>query len=636
MGPLAWRMPLPFKPGCTFGPSINVRPLESDLPARHQGRVRTADPSSFPPRRNPESLAKALARWSRHAAPPKHPFIFAGDNDWAQSHFLVELLLHATPRRPLLDRNRVREILRTEGGGVTLESLEGRGWVRFIVGQLEIPRGIRGELLRQKHEDALPTPERAALHVLVKARDNNEPLFWIEHEQFDRIYSAHSNAHVLTPSLNELEKAHAIHAAVHDGREGYVLPWRERGNKGLSSWLCTRVLGLYWEALIRSAPPRNYNDADDRIFRQWLIAVFEFHGWSWFAEHMTKTSRARLVKAAKRCVLQETDLLDPEKEVDLFLFDAVGFDRPSNLPLPARLPHDASLLDIYRWFDRPLFESAEVRPIRTNLNWLVSLVIEDDAEVCQEDLLELVLASREMPYLIYQIRMSMGTRSTTIAAFVAHVETASFGMLLLAERNVRSDFDFNWEEPHHRAQVQETEKNRLWRAAVSVLLGTIHDDLAENPKECARALGETLLLAVPALSQRSHLPHVDDVLRASAAERLDILLMETSRSRSFVLVPLLADLHAFLAARVDAQSRPTAELRILLWLLRTLNADGEKLVVEIEKVAATILHAYGRLFLCQEFDDFGNVKSWHDDAPSIVELPWAELFAYLYRHGKVG
>lgn len=599
--------------------------------------MRTKEPSSFPHARNPEPLAKALARWSRHADPPKHPFIFAGDNDWAQSHFLVELLLHAKPRRPWLDRDRVREILRNEGGGVTLERLEGRGWVRFIVGQLEIPKSVRGELLHAKHEEALPAPERAALHVLVKARDNNEPLFWLEGDQFERIYRAHSIAHILTPSLQELQQALVIHPATHEGREGYALPWRKSKYEALTA----RVVGLYWEALMRGAPPRNYNDADDCNFRKWLIAVFEFHGWSSFAEHMTKTSLARLVKAAKRCILQETDLLDPEKEVDRVLFEAVGFERPSNLSLPARLPHDASLLDICRWFDRSaLFESTGPRPLRTNLNWLISLVIAYDPEVCQGDLLELVRASRDIPYLIYQIRMSMGTRSNAIAAFVAHVESASFGMLLLAERSVRSDSDFNWEERGHQAQLHETEKNRLWREAVGVLLGTIYDEIREEPlrshKHCARALGETLLLAVPSLSQRSHLPDVDDVLRASAAERLDILLAETSISRSFVLVPLLADLHAFLAARVDAQSRPTAELRILLWLLRTLNADGNKFAVEIQKVADTILHAYTRVILCQEFDDFGNLKSWHNDEPGIVDLPWTDLVAYLHRNGRSG
>lgn len=490
--------------------------------------------------------------------------------------------------------------------------------------------------MHAKHEEALPAPERAALHSLVKERKDDAPLFWIEREQFDRIFSAHSNAHRLTPSLQDLQQARMIHPATHEGREGYVLPWRERGNKGLSSWLCARVLGLYWEALMRNAPQRKYDDFDDRIFNQWLVAAFEFRGSWWeLTKRMTRPTRARLVKAAKRCILKKTDILGPEKEVDRFLWETVGFDRPPSHRLPKNLPQDASLLDIYRWFDNSyLYEPNGLRHFRENIDCLISLVIHYDDEAWHDDAVEIVRAARQMPYLIYQTRMSMITHGDAIAAFVAHVETASFGMMLLSERNIRSDSDLNHEEPHLRTQLHEAEKNRLWREAVSVLLGTIHDSLANNPQECARALGETLLLAVPAVSQRSHLPKVDDVLRARATERLDILLQQLSSSRHFLLLPLLTDFHRFLASRIEKYTRPIAELRILLWLLRTLNADGEDLAVEIEKVAGTILHAYGNVLHSQEVDDFGNIGSWVNDAPGIVDLPWADLVAYLHRNGR--
>lgn len=601
--------------------------------------MRTADSSSFPHARAPYPLAKALARWSSHAEPLERPIVSAEDNNWAQSHFLVNLLLHATPRRPWLDRDRVREILRAAGSAVTLESLEDRGWVRFIVGQIEIPGGIRGELLRVKHEEALPASEREALHLLVNARGDETPLFWINRDELERIHAAHLRAHCLTPSLQELEKIYAIRATPHEGCEGYVLPWRQREREGLSPWLCTRVLGLYWEALLRNAPRTNYENVDDSYFQMWLVAAFEFRWWGPPTEHMAEPMQERLIKAATRCILNDTDLDGADNEVERFLWETVGFDRPSNLRLPAKLLPNASLLDVHRWFQHSyLHESNGLRTIRRYIDWVISLVIHHENDVQHYNTLEIMRASHQKPYLVYRTWLSLLGHGSAVGALIANLETTSFGMLLLAERRVRldSDFRWEWEEPAHRIRAHETEKNRLWREAVGVFLATIHEALPENPQPRARALGETLLLAVPGASPRSHRADEDQIFREGSAERLRILLREVATTRRFVLLPLLEDLHAFLAERVKECVRPVAELRILLWMLRTLNADGDKLAGEIDKVANTIVRVYRGVLLRQEFDDYGNIKSWVDDAPGIVDLPWADLVAYLQRHRRTG
>ncbi|MDC3953221.1 hypothetical protein KEG38_05170 [Polyangium jinanense] len=596
---------------------------------------------SFSYARQPYPLARALARWSRATQQPEERLVSAAENDWAESRFLVELLVHAKPRRAWLGRERAREILKDAGSSVTLESLEEKFWVRFVVGQLEIPDAIRRELQTGRHRDALPDAERGALKQLVDARDDNTPLFWVERDDLERIHAVHKNAHPLTPTLCDLEKTHVIAPAAHQGREGYLLPWRNRGGeKGVTPWLCTRAVGLYWEALTRSTPRRADTNLDDSMFREWLVRAIEFPWWGSHTEHMTAPMRARLVKAATRFILAETDVSDPDKEVERFLWETVGFDRETTFRPPARPADDASLLEVYRWFDHAfLYDPSGLRRIRNWLDLLISLVVRHEEDVWRYGLVEVLQASRQKPYLIYRAMLSMAAGDSVIAGVVAHVETAPLGMLLLAEHSVRVEADFNWEEPSDRTRIQEAEKNRLWREAVGLLLGTVRDEMNERPdrlKECATALGETILLSVPTISRRAHLPEVDEVLRNGSEERLQILFRELSTTKHFVLFPLATELHRFLAARVANHpwARPSAEVRVLLWLLRTLMTDPEGATLDAATVAGTLLSAYESLFLRECVDDRGNLKIWYDDAPDMVAQPWTDLAIFLHREGR--
>jgi hypothetical protein len=602
--------------------------------------VLTTNSFSFSFSRNPYHLSSALARWRRMVEPDHEAIVSAGDNSWAESRFLVELLLHAQPRRKWLDRECASEILRAAGSTVTLESLEKRFWVRFIVGHLEIPGGIRAELAQRKHEDALPDAERDALQRLVAVRDDKTPLFWIERSQLEQIHAVHSGAHRRTPTLSELEKSHASGPATHEALEGYVLPWCDRGNGGLSPWLCTRVLGLYWEALAGEASRRVDEAKDDAAFHKWLAAAFEFYWFTSPTDHMTNSMRARLIKAAKRCVIKDTDVIDPDDELERFLWETVGFDRPSRLRIPPKPTKDSSLLDVYQWFNHAaLHEPTGLRSLRERLDILISLIVHHDADIWQYNVVDILHASRQKPYLMYYATLSMQVgRSVAIAGLVAHVDTASLGMLLLAERNAPVE-NFNWEEPSNCARIQETEQNRIWREAVGVLLGTVREELPTKPKECARALGETFLLSVPGNSRRKHMAHVadlEDILRQGTEKRLQILLQELSTTRHFVLLPLAVDIHSFLSDRIEKRqcTPPSAEVRILLWLLRTLT-EVDYVAPAPDNIASTIVDAYKSVLLRKEVNDEGRLVIWDDDAPDMVDLPWVDLAMFLERRGRV-
>jgi hypothetical protein len=596
---------------------------------------------SFSSQRYPKPLAHALAQSQSEPEDAYATYLSPEDNDWGAPSLLVEFLLNATPRRAPLDRERASAILGAGTSQVTVDHLEARGFLRFVLGRLRIPQAVSVELAFGKHADQLSEVERTALKQLDQARQDKTAPLWVAKGHAERIHLAHTQAHRRTPSLEALCDSHVLAHAKRGDAEGYDLLLNDRESSLWRSYLGSRVLGLYWEELVREKPLA----LDDEQFDRWLDVALEICWWTqaprWMrtSQDRKRNFRTRLVEAATRRIIKETDLIDGQKELERIRWDHDGFGFHGMPDLPPLPGPDESLHLLYEWWSHGHFECTQNR-CREELDALISLVVFYDQAPWAHRVVELLEASRERPYLMYAIRIQLllGSREA-IAGLIANLETASVGMHLLTKLTVADETPVrDWEL--YRDE-KEARKTKIWREAVSVLLGTLHGEVQEgHVQAAARVLAETLIVAAKSVLQRHHLPAEEEGRRRGSEARLDVLLGELRRTDEHVLFKLARDLHELLAEQArkrleyrDFAGMPIADMRILFWLLRTVLSAGKAAVLNPMKVAETLLSIYGGELRRETTADGSKIVSWLDDAPEVLSLPWLDLAVFLHQRG---
>lgn len=594
---------------------------------------------------HPKPLAHALARSHPDREGAFATYLSPEDNDWAASFLLAELLLNAKPRRAPLTRERAGELLHAEKSEVSVEQLEARGFLRFVLGRLQIPQSVSLELHVGQHFDQLPEAERIALKRLDQARQDETALLWVAKDDLERQHLAHKQAHPGTPSLEAMRDAHILAPSRHGDAEGYDLLLNDRESRLWTSYLGSRVLGLFWERLVHGTPI----ESDDEQFARWLNVALEVNYWT-MAPRWIRTSqgrkedlRTRLVDAATRTVLREPDLLGGPGELVRLRWDHGGFGFHGALDLTPPPVDGGSLYLLYDWWRRAEF-GRNHNHCREQLDALISLALFYDQDPWALRAVQLLEASRKRPYLMYVVTVKLiwGLRES-IAGIVGNLETASIGMHILTQLTVADDtpvpnrgFDRN---------DAEARKTRIWREAVAGLLGILHLRLEEGVrlgweeervKAVARVLAETLVIATESVYQRSHLQAEEDTRRRGAEARLDVLLEEVEHTGEFILFKVAPELHKYLAEQIGTrrehpglEAMPVADMRVLFWLLRTVLLADKKAVLDPMKIAETLVGAYCRELRREVTPDRSKVVSWVNDAPATLALPWMDLAAFL-------
>ncbi|MFT3776244.1 MAG: hypothetical protein QM820_63680 [Minicystis sp.] len=597
--------------------------------------------SSFSHTRYPKPLADALAR-SQAEPEDTHAWpLFPEDHDWAAVAFMVTLLLHAKLRRAPLDRARASDVLRAGGSEVIVEHLEARGFVRFVLGRLQIPAAVQAELAHRRYLEQLPEDERAALIALDEAREEKTALVWVDAADAERLHHAHSQAHRRTPSLEALCESGLLARAKEDNKK-YDLPLSARSSNPWSTYMGSRALGLYWEELVRDEPLTR----DDDLFSSWLDVALETYWWASAPRWMRRSQNRkenfveRFLDAAMRCILSEPDLLHGHKELERIRWSHDGFGfhgAPSLPPLPGR---DDSLLDLYEWWSHGHFGHIEDR-CREQLDGLISLVMYYDRDSWAYRAVRLVEASRERPHLMYKIGVGLLWHGRpTVAGLVANLDTASIGMRILTKLTVADGMPIqNWQSSREDAEAKKT---KIWREAVSVLLATVHAKIQEGVVEAAaRVLAETLIISARAMREGRLQPAEEEVCARGAEARFGILLSELDDTRCHILIELVNHLQKSLVEQAAPKKRdghgfhkmPIAVMRILLWLLRTTSSMKGLSPFMPTRIADSLLSLYCAALRRELASDENKIVPWLDDAPETVSLPWLDLIVFLHQRG---
>lgn len=587
--------------------------------------------SQFTHSRHPARLAQAL----EHSQPPEVPVraadAYPADNDWAASAFLLELLLHAKPLRLPLNRERVRQILDADNCPAKVEQLEARGLIRFVLGRLQIPTATL-RTLRHNEQCALSDNERAALQRLEEAQRDKTAPFWVDMAEVVRILEAHAGAHRRTPSLAELSILHVLSPALRGGVEGYALPLNHRGNRCLwTTYLGSRVLGLYWEDLVREQP----RTADDELFSRWLDVAIEMSWWASTPEHVGTGARERLLSAAEHRLLVEEDIIDEQEALGRMHQGHGDPGSREGLDTPSPPACSDSLLALFERWSAEQVEDLS----RGDLYALVALILSYDRNPWANHAVKLLESSRKRPNLLHPLSTALlGGGRRAIAGLVAHLETASLGMQLLTKLDVSGRWE--WDDFLSKESDKDAQKTSIWRGAAGVLLATLHEAVIEHRVGAAMALAETLVLAAQATIQRSHRPNVDQIRNDGAEDRFAILLAELTRSEKYVLIPLASDLCKILSDRATQRTRrqsiepiPIAEMKILFWLLRVMASVRDAVPVQPMEVAEAILLIYSAALRRATTSDGTTTIFWPDDAREVIALPWLELAVFLQERG---
>lgn len=569
----------------------------------------------------------------------KHQSQSTRESSWAESTFLLELLLRAERRRPRLDRRRVQEILDEAKVPVKVVDLEQRYWLRFVLDQAEIPSGLSMEICRSVAPMAgdeptiVPEPELTALKLIYDARYDQGAPYWLTKDNAERLYLAHKGANRRMPSLEELIALRVLVPAQIDGVEGYDLllgddAWRAEGN---------RILARYWDELSHDASFAS----DQERFVAWLGPAAETTFDEDVAAEIDPAYREAFLTSVRERVLSEPDLLDPIKEPERIRWELqdVQYAAMSIEPVPNR---KAGLLALYDWWHNRSFATVR-HEARHLLNLLITLALTQEPAVRAVEFLD---ASWERPYLMYRISSILRwSGRESIANLLANLPTMALGMRLLDELELSESPAAVWTGQTTRNTEIAAQRKILWGEAIRVLLGTLFLTSAE-PRSKAAALGEILIRSAKNTLRRMGDLETEKVYRYSANERLEMLFDELQKTAHELVLPLASELHTFLSRRasekhllsVAFESMPVPEIRILMWLLRILllHDRGTASPIKPIVVAETIVSLYLTELERWITSDRSQVVSWLNDVPEAVFLPWADVAIVLHKVGDIG
>ncbi len=538
------------------------------------------------------------------------------ESEWAASHLLTSLLENAVPRSPALTHGEAQRLLDANDRPAALEELAERGYVRFVLGRLEIPYAVWSAARAQNPEKDLAwLLEPIRLLSDAKSAKNR---FWISQAEAEALRNQHAAAHPRTPELDGLAAIGATAPIIHGGQPGFLLTERLDDRPSLWQSLTQRVAAHLWVKLCGNAAL-----ADDQArVERWLERVTDLEDWFEAPDHMSQIFRDRLIAAAWARTMREPDLVGRVEEArrvqldtDLPLRTGYRLDPPPGEP--------SSLLEAWRWWEQ-LEQMQRILTCRRRSDGLLRIASWPARHDWRSPLVvEWLVASRNRPYLMSFLTVGRNyTLRSNLVTLLFNVDTISLGLALikdLAIDNAAGDF---WQDQSTRNAWYDEKRNAVWDTTATIVAQTLAN-VQDEQQAVVQALGEVLLLAAQDVEARRWVADEDD---AGARRRFDALF-DAFQATGF-LPDLVGPLRTWLSndAAVASEQSDTSEslpvprLKVLFSLLRALSAD--------RKEAAATAHDIVRLYaaeLKRWGSAGGGIVNWYRSGERLASLPWGDV-----------
>jgi hypothetical protein len=581
--------------------------------------------------------------------------------DWAASHLLARILMQSQQAETFPNRTNLENLLQANGFDKSrLQSLEAKFWVRFVLGQPHIPRSIRSAI------SAIQSPirhdsEKEHIDDYVKQlgvdKDILETIttflkkknhFWISRALLQKLREAHRQAHTKTPTIKKLVELGVIEPCTDIAKDKYVLTFyteRIESEKNLWQVLQKRIFSLLWEWLCDS---KDFADDIQRV-QKWIESASEFDEFYELNKYISAAKKEHLNAAIQTVLMSESDIQGREFELEKLRWETdYGFGRLLLEPLPVQ---HYSFLDAWKWWNQLEEITQRSGFSRQKFESMFSIAIRELGWYQQSEFLKKCLEnSFNRPYLLYcVVRNYKYAHRSELARLLQEPKTASLGLYLIQEINLRDNL-IGFNENYADSEIkQKIEKTQVWEKAISIICEVIkfiswssQDWLKiERFDAMVVSLGEILLFSAQKTVQAEH-----QLERNLGKQELNEL-----QTRFKILTSSLASLDAFedyilpiykwLMASVEqsksesstSESMRIAEMKVLFWLLEVSNENSP--------IAVTIAQGITELY-CQEIRSWkvenqsrNFVISWHDAIYELMDFPWAKVARVLITAGQL-
>ena len=601
---------------------------------------------------------------------------------WAASKFLAKLMIASSPLKPIFDRDYVKRLLKSED---TLQHLEKLYFIRFILGEAEIPRTVRhykthpddsvsdeapefkelGSIpdkapkfkeLDSIFDEALEFKDELDSVSKVYHAKKGKSVLWISEKKFEQIRTEHLKLHPCMPSVEELEKLDIISPCL-EKQQGYKLKFLIDSRNKLSRYLGSRIAASIWEALDHNfSEQETYNG-----FLSWYHLVRLLSDWTDAPRFLSKDDRRILLNTAIDIILDEEDLKDWSNEADKLSYDHGGtLGAKLSFPIPPLKPRQYLFHAYLCWEKLDWSWSYGMFEVRNSISSIIAMIVKnDEGEGVSYDkryqrIIRLLQASDERPFLSYKVpNLIQYNRPDAIAWLLLHLDIAPVGMALLEKQRIRDEYNKSSAEE----QLDSSWHNLLWQTALELFFSNFK--LVTDPpkwEEKAAAISDLLLF----LTQNDiayQLRKYDFSKRGAFHQRIELYLEYLSKNNLSLrvgggfpkLFPNLAK-NIFLNIiqnvknRPDIREFPYAELKILFWLLKAVQKIDErewkvsthqsKFSLYPAEIAESILEIY-KAELCRERVKLNpdspdeTVISWTEQPPIVEQFPWLTLAVIL-------
>lgn len=571
--------------------------------------------------------------------------------DWAASHLLANILIHAEVADTFPNRTNVENFLQAEGFEKDkLQSLETKFWVRFVLGELYIPRSISSAIRAIQSSIRFDSEKEAIDNYAKELGEHKEILemitaflkgrnhFWISRISLEKLRNAHRHAHSRTPTVKRLIELGVIEPCADTAKNGFTLAFSNTkidSAKNLWQVLHKRVFALLWEWLCND---ETYIDDVQRLHK-WLERTSELDKFYGIEKYVSSDKQERLKRAMQTVLISEPDIQGREIELEKLRWETdYGF---GNLIVVSLSIKQQSLLDFWNWW-KP-FEEITWRLgfSRERFNSLIHIAIGSLEWYRQSDFLKNCLSnSFNKPYLFYcAIRDYEHAHRSELAHLLQDPRTVSLGFILIHDINLNSNSIFFNENRISSLIKSQNQKADLWQRAV-VIICKVADSIAWNIDNWLKkehfdsmiiSLSEILLFSAQDVYQIEYQSETDSVIQAinSSQERFKVLKTNFEKLNSFKKYAL--PIYRWIFASIEestldfsrSNKMPIAEMKVLFWLLDNVGENSEESVEITQGITNLYVRELKRWKV--ENQDKNFIVSWNDSLHELIEFSWVKV-----------
>ena len=498
-----------------------------------------------------------------------------------------------------------------------------------------------------------------ALQLIHEARYRHEVYWWLDAETARTLRDTHAVAHPQTPTLEEIVEQGWLREYACDGRDGYTLEGRAKGEWDWPEGGAHGCAHL-WESILED----KRWDSDVERVRDWLDRTSSCEQFA-AVGHMLHQSRQRFLDGVMQYILEESDLLGWEQEWERVQWEnrepTIGWPAKA----PSTLPTDGSAAARWQWWQdvereyRGYFSD----DCRETINLLLAIVILHDVSSGEYQkryarIQQLLMAGDERPYLARVVpREILRLRPGALAWLLLRGPTSALAINLLQQIQIDPEYPDGGFEV--RTESIATRRDQLYRRAVPIFLDYWLSSAVGKPHDIAVSLREAILPLARAATRRDHTSQI-------ASQHLSVLL-ELYEQALFGqgAMSLSPQHHVHLAESVrepvlaimfeesaKALSRDpdrlycefvVDEVRIAFWLLQMSlrheqERDNQDPASRLSARIASQLASLQKRELDREVATDGAGKQalvrWTSGQSTVARQPWALVAAALFREGR--